>query len=91
METVEQYKKVINEIVSKQTVILGPQIALLKARNVSELSFNDAGEVLEIKGDPNTALQKLIDQYVELSGQIVKNALQPIFQKYPNVKSGLEK
>jgi len=89
MEGKEQYKKVINEIIAKQSVILGPNIALLKARGVKEIKISDNGEVIELTGDPNEALQKLIDQYVELSGQIVKNALGPIFKKYPSVKSGL--
>ncbi len=85
----EQYKRVIEEVVHKQSIILGPQIALLKARNVKEVSFSSKGDVLEIKGDPKQALEKLIDQYVELSGQIVKTALGPIFTKYPSVKTGL--
>ncbi len=87
----DQYKKVIEEVVSKQTVILGPQIALLKARSVSEIIFSEDGKVKEVKGDPQKALQKLIDQYVELSGQIVKTALGPIFNKYPSVKTELDR
>jgi len=31
-------------------------------------------------------VQKLIDEYVELSGQIIKSALGSIFTKYPNIK-----
>ncbi len=82
----EQYKKLLSEIIAKQAVILGPQIAVIKARNVPILEVSDKGEVLDIKGDPQEAVEKLIDVYVELSGMIVKNALGSIFAKYPTIK-----
>ena len=81
-----QYLALINEIVNKQSVILGPEIALLKARNVSGLVFDNEGRVVDVQGDAEEKLQKLVDQYVELSGLIVKNALGSIFAKYPTIK-----
>lgn len=86
MEQIEQYKSVMTEIIAKQSIILGPEMALMRAKKVAEISFVD-GKVSEIQGDPAQALKKLIDAYVELSGQIVKNALGPIFSKYPEIKS----
>ncbi len=91
MEDKDQYKSIITEIIKKQIVILGPQIAVLKARGVSGLDVTDEGEVTNIEGEPHATLQALIDQYVELSGQIVKNALGSIFIKYPLIKEQLEK
>jgi hypothetical protein len=85
MSEKEQYTALINEIIQKQSVILGPQIAVLKARSVPELNVSDEGKVTDINDDPGIALKKLIDQYVELSGQIVKNALGPVFAKYPSI------
>lgn len=85
----ELYKTLMTEILQKQTVILGPQIAVLKARNVSLIEVSDDGKVTDIKGDPKAALQALVDEYVKLSGQIVKNALGSIFTKYPQVQ-GIE-
>ena len=41
------YKQMLTEIIKKQIVILGPQIAVLKARGVSGLKVSDEGEVLE--------------------------------------------
>lgn len=82
----EDYIALITEIVEKQTVILGPDIAVLKARSVPALVFNDNGKVVDIKGDFDQALQTLIDEYVELSGLIVKNALGSIFMKYPTIR-----
>jgi hypothetical protein len=91
MDEKEQYKLILTEIIKKQAVILGPQIAVLKARGVSGIEVTDDGEVTSINGDPRAMLQAVIDQYVELSGQIVKNALGPIFVKYPGIKEQLEK
>lgn len=82
----EQYRQLISEIIGKQIVILGPEIAVLKARSVSGLTIEDDGKVKELKGDPTTALKNLINVYVDLSGQIVKNTLSSIFTKYPGVK-----
>ena len=86
MEEVEEYKRVMTEIVSKQSIILGPEIAIMKARNVDGMVVTDEGVVTEIHGDHKEALQKLIDEYVELSGQIVRATLGSIFDKYPSVE-----
>ena len=86
MDQALQYAAIISEIIAKQAVILGPDIAILKARNVSGLVVDDQGKVTEIKGEPAVALQKLINEYVELSGLIVKNTLGSIFEKYPDIK-----
>lgn len=89
MNEKELYKSLMTEIIQKQTVILGPQIAILKARNVAALTISDEGHITDINGDPKTALQELVNEYVKLSGQIVKNALGSIFTKYPQVQ-GIE-
>lgn len=86
MDDKKQYINIVSEIIEKQAVILGPDIAHLKAKNVPEIIFGNNGEILDINGEPSKALQKLIDEYVNLSGQIVKNALSSIFEKYPSVK-----
>ena len=86
MNEKELYKALMTEIIQKQSVILGPQIAILKARNVSILTIDDNGHVVDIKGDVRGALQGLVDEYVKLSGQIVKNALGSIFTKNPQVE-----
>ena len=86
MNEKELYKALMTEIIQKQSVILGPQIAILKARNVPSLVIGHSGQVTDIKEDPRTALQSLVDEYVKLSGQIVKNALGSIFIKYPQVE-----
>lgn len=80
------YKQMLTEIIKKQIIILGPQIAVLKARNVSGLKVADDGTVTDVDGPEQIVLQKLIDVYVALSGEIVKNAVSSIFEKYPSIK-----
>ena len=86
MDPKEQYKLLLSEIVAKQAVILGPAIAVLKARNVQGLTVDDAGKVKDVAGDYQQVLEHLVDEYVNLSGQIVKNALVSVFAKYPDIK-----
>ncbi len=85
MQEQEQYVSILNEIIAKQAVILGPDIAILKARSVKGLEINDEGKVVSVDGDPSAKMQELINTYVELSGMIVKNALGSIFEKYPGI------
>ena len=86
MADTENYKNLINDIIAKQSVILGSEIVLLKARNVKGLRLDAAGKVEEISGNPQEVLEGLISEYVSLSGQIVKNILNPILAKYPDIK-----
>ena len=84
--TNQDYKQMLTEIIKKQIVILGPQIAVLKARGVPGLKVSDDGEVIGVEGPEQVILQKLIDEYVALSGEIVKNAVNSIFEKYPSIQ-----
>ena len=85
MNEKEQYTELISEIIKKQSLILGPEIAILKARSVPGLMVDNDGKVTGVGDNPKETLQSLVDQYVELSGLIVKNALGSIFAKYPNL------
>ena len=82
----DNYKNLINDIIAKQTVILGADIVLLKARSVPGLHLDSAGKVESIDGAPQEVLDNLISEYMSLSGQIVKNILNPILAKYPEIK-----
>lgn len=82
----EKYISLINDIIAKQTLILGPDIVLLKARNVAGLRLDSSGKVEGIDGDAEKVLQDLVNEYIALSGQIVKNTLTSVFAKYPDIK-----
>jgi len=72
----------VNEIIKKQAVILGPEIAVLKAREVEGLVFSGDDVVTDIKGDLHDVLQEVVDKYVSLSGQIVKKAMEPLLKRH---------
>lgn len=84
----QQYKALIADIIAKQATILGPDIAVIKARSVGGIDIDDSGKVRDITGDPQKVLEALIDAYVDLSGQIVKSTLSPVFRKYPELRGG---
>jgi len=86
MPTKQEYQELISEIIKKQVSILGPDIAIQRASQIDGLKVDSSGKVVSLKGDEQTILQRLIDQYIELSGQIVKNVLRPVFQKYPSIE-----
>jgi hypothetical protein len=90
MASPEEYQKLINEILAKQAIVLGQDIVMLKAKNVAGLNLSADGTVESITGNPEEVLQKLVDEYIALSGQIVKNILNPVFQKYPDIKVSLK-
>ncbi len=84
------YKNLINDIIAKQTLILGPDIVLLKAKNVPGLTLTADGKVASLDGVPQEVLQKLVNEYIALSGQIVKNILTPVLAKYPDIQVSLK-
>ena len=86
MPSEQEYKDLISEIVKKQILILGPDVALLRAGSISGLKLDKEGGVLSVSGNQQETLQQLVDRYIELSGQIVKNVLKPVFAKYPTIK-----
>ena len=80
----QDYKKLLTDVIKKQIVILGPQITLAKARNVKGLKVADDGTVTEMQGSPQELIQLLIDQFVQLSGLIVKKTMEPLLSMYPD-------
>lgn len=78
-QTPEEYKKLLTDVIKKQIVVLGPSITLAKARNVKGLTVSDDGTITDIVGDPQQVTQQLIDQFMELSGLIVKKTMEPLF------------
>lgn len=87
MDQLEQYKSAMSEIIAKQAILLGPTMAITRARKVPELTVSDDGKVTEVRGEPRDAFEKLVASFVELSGEIVKNAVGSIFLKHPTLKS----
>jgi hypothetical protein len=77
-QSAQDYKNLLTEVIKKQIVILGPDITLSKARNVKGLTVQNDGTVTEVSGSPQEVTQALIDQFVQLSGLIVKKTMEPL-------------
>ena len=84
-QTDSDYKKIFTELIKKQIVVLGPDITLAKVKNVAGIEVNENGEVTNINGDAQQILQLLINQFVELSGAIVKKTMESILMTYPGM------
>ncbi len=80
-----QYQKLLTEIIKKQIVILGQDITLTKARNVKGLTISEDGTITAITGNPQELVHELIDQFLELSPQIVNKTIEPILAGYPDI------
>lgn len=88
-ENIDQYKSIITDLIKKQSVILGPSVALGTAKKVSGLTIAEDGTVIEISGDPHVVLTVLAQGYMALSGQIAQNTLNSVLEKHPDIKDKL--
>lgn len=66
----EEYQKLAEEIVLKQSTILGKTVAIRRARNVAGLTVDDEGKVTTMPANINQAFADLVDQYKALSGPV---------------------
>jgi hypothetical protein len=85
-ENKKQYLLLTSEIIAKMVIILGPDIAFLKAQEVPGLSLDGEGNASDITQDKVETLKRLVDDYVDLAGQAVKDVVDSIFAKYPQIK-----
>jgi hypothetical protein len=84
-ENKKQYLSLMSEIIDTESVILGQEIAILKAKRVASLVLNNNGKVFDINGYGADAVQELINEYVELSGHVADKIIENIFKKYPQI------
>lgn len=77
-DTATNYQQLLTEALQKQMVILGPNLALTKARHVQGLTVSDDGHVTAIDGNPQEVSIKLLEQFRELSPIMVKKTMKPL-------------
>ncbi len=82
------YLKLFSELIKKQIVVLGPDITLAKVKNVTGITVDSSGNVIKIEGDPKALLSKLISEFVDLSGLIVKRTMESILLNYASILNG---
>jgi len=85
MALMEDCKKAITEIVKKQMDIVGPVVALSVAQKATSVKLSTSGEVMEIIGDPKTALEQVAEAYIAFSGEISKMILKSVIKSYPDI------
>ncbi len=77
-DTAQDYQKLLSDALQKQILILGPQITLLKAHNVSGLSVTNDGMVTGISGDPQKVITQFLEEFRGLSAPLVKKTMKPL-------------
>lgn len=84
-----KYKELLEAIINKQSNVLGVKVAVRRARNIIGLQINEEGKVLSCNITSDEALEKLVQEYTSLSGEIGKNfclsAINAILKKYPDI------
>lgn len=78
MQPNPDYKKLLSDVIKKQILLLGPTITLSRVRNVKGLTVTDDGTVTAIAEPPIDTVKAVIEEFVELSGLIVKKTLEPL-------------
>lgn len=73
-----RHEKLLTEVIQKQMALLGPNIALATARGVSGITITNQGIVTQLEGDHQQLTQALVEQFMALSGLIVKKTLEPL-------------
>jgi hypothetical protein len=68
----------LTEAIKKQMTILGPEITLLKVRNVGGLTLAEDGTVTAIAGNLGEIITRFLEQFRELSSPLVKKTMQPL-------------
>lgn len=75
----------LTDAIRKQMIILGPQITLIKARNVHSLTISDDGAVVGINGNPQTIVTQFLEQFRDLSAPLVKKTMQPLLSTISSI------
>lgn len=76
-----EYVTLLNGVIKKLLVVLGPDITFSKLHQISGLSITENGVVTEVTTDPRLITHQLKDKFLELSGFIVSNTITPL-EKY---------
>jgi len=63
------YDQIIAKIIEEQETIIGP-VAVEQAKQVGGLKIDWPQHDVDVSGDPKVAIDKLVEQYKELFGQI---------------------
>ncbi len=77
-ETAQLYQKLLNDAIRKQMTILGPQITLMKVRNVTGLTVTDAGAVATLDTNAEDVVTRFLEEFRDISSPLVRKTMQPL-------------
>jgi len=86
----KDYADLIELMLRKETLILGPDVVIRKARLVPGLTMNNDGKVIDIKGNPQKILDNLVDEYKMLLGGMAIHFCKPSVQEYVKTHPKIE-
>lgn len=90
METdkTEEYQKILNDIVHKQIIILGPYFTVELAKSIRGLTITQAdnGQLNVTAQNPKEATQQLIERFTTMSNQLSIKIFKPILDEYLSAK-----
>ena len=91
METpVQDPKQLLTEIIQKLMVVVGAELALSKVKNIHGMTVSEDGTVTDIQTEPQALLQELVEEFVGLSGEIVKQITELLASKQMQQKMPVE-
>lgn len=82
MPASDKTKDILSALIQKQMLILGPNVAVGRARRVKNLTVSDDGKVTDIKGDVSAASQELVNEYISLTGDVTKTLFETLLKNY---------
>lgn len=90
-ENIEQ-KAFIEEVIKDQSGILGPTIAIKRARTVKGIKISDQGEVLELSKDSDKIAEAVVLAFLEILGPItIESSIMAISGKYSQLDEKIKK
>lgn len=76
--TAQESQQLLTEAIQKQMLILGAEITLFKARNVTGLTVKDDGTVSAISGNVGEIITHFLEEFRGLSSPLVKMTMRPL-------------
>lgn len=77
-DTAQLYQQLLTDAIHKQMTILGPQIALIKVRNVTGLTVTADGTVATLAPNADEVVTRFLEEFRDLSSPLVKKTMQPL-------------
>lgn len=75
------FDQIAEQIIARQEDIIGP-VAVQQAKQIKELKINWADHDVDIAGNPQVAIDELVQQYKELFGQIAVETCKEAVSRY---------